>query len=211
MKLIHVEAIHKDSEEHKLPNELNLDFLPKEILLAYSIQYKHTAEELKKKLESKKIKVKGPTQVLGCTNLKSSIPILLVGSGKFHALNLGLRNNIPVYIYNSGKITELDKKELEMLKARKTAALSKFLYAEKIGIIVSTKPGQENLKQAEGLKKLITKKYPEKTISLFLSNNINLSEFENFPVDFWINTACPGLFYDTSKIINSDDILAFLN
>ncbi len=37
------------------------------------------------------IKVKQTIQVLGCTQLKSNLPIILIGSGKFHALNLALQ------------------------------------------------------------------------------------------------------------------------
>ena len=39
-----------------------------------------------------------------------------------------------------------------------------------------------------------------------LQDNINTSELENFPIDIWINTACPGLALDSSKIIDSSSL-----
>jgi diphthamide biosynthesis enzyme Dph1/Dph2-like protein len=82
--------------------------------------------------------------------------------------------------------------------------------SKKIGIIISTKPGQENIKKSELLKEKISKKYPEKQVFFFISNHINLAEFENFSIDFWINSACPGLLNDSRKLSNIDDIISFL-
>ena len=77
----------------------------------------------------------------------------------------------------------------------------KFLNADKHGILVSTKPGQENLKQALGIKKELKKKS-----YLFLANNIDTNEFENFGLDSWINTACRRMDMNDSRIINVDKI-----
>lgn len=206
MKILYIEA----KKKAKSISPINIATLPKELFIAYCIQYKHEAEAIKNQLESKHIKIFGFQQVLGCTKLKSKYPLLLIGSGKFHALNLALQNKTPVYIYNNSTISQIDPKELEMLKQRKKAALNRFFISDKIGILVSTKPGQENMKMAEEIKKKINEKYPEKTIYILLSNSINTAEFENFKIDFFINTACSGLLNDSSKIINTDDILSFL-
>ncbi|MCK4553158.1 diphthamide synthesis protein [Candidatus Pacearchaeota archaeon] len=37
---------------------------------------------------------------------------------------------------------------------------------------------------------------------LFISNNINTSEFENFGLDSWVNTACPRLDMEDNRIVN---------
>ena len=60
------------------------------------------------------------------------------------------------------------------------------------------------LKEAETLKKKLEKS--NKEVYLFLSNNINPAEFENFPIDCWVNTACPRLDFDSRKIINAGDL-----
>ena len=206
MKVLYLEA--KKKEKQSLP--ISIAELPKELFLAYSIQYKQEAEAIKKQLESNKFKISGFQQVLGCSKLKSRLPILLIGSGKFHALNLALQNKVPVFIYNNSVISEIDQKDIEKLKQKTKAALNIFFSTGKIGILVSTKAGQENLKQAEQLKIKIESKFPEKRVYILVSNHINISEFENFDIGFFINTACPGLLNDSPKIINTEDILSFL-
>lgn len=191
MKLMFIEA--KKIEEFDV-NNLNLNILPKKVFLAYSIQYKKLAEKIKKKLGKK---VKGFKQVLGCSKLKTKYPILLVGSGRFHAIQLALQGNI-VYILEN-RIIKLDEKEIEKIKAKRKSALVKFLAADKIGILVSYKPGQENLKKALILKKKLEKQGKE--IKIFVGDNIGIAELENYNIESWVNTACPALSLD-SRIIS---------
>jgi len=206
MKVLYIEA-RKKSEKTELSKE-TLKTLPKELFLAYSIQYKSQASEIKKQLESNDFKIIGFSQVLGCTKLKTNSPILLIGSGRFHALNLALQSNYPIYIYSNGTISKVEESEIRELKKNKQGNISKFLSAERVGIIFSTKPGQYNSKE-EIIEKLI-KNYPEKRFFSFISNNINTAEFENFKIDFWLNTACPGLTNDSTKIENIDDVFGIL-
>jgi 2-(3-amino-3-carboxypropyl)histidine synthase len=205
MKLLYIEAQRKAQE-----SITGMDNLPKQLCLVYSIQYKKTAEMIKNILKNKGTKIDVFQQVLGCTSFKSKTPILLIGSGRFHALNLALQNNVPVFIYNSGNIEKIDSKEIEHIRNKKKTALNKFLLEENIGILVSTKPGQENLKNALSIKEKILKKYPEKKAYVFLSNNINPLEFENFGINIFINTACPGLSNDSTSIINIDEVSSVL-
>ncbi len=207
MKTLFIEARKK-----KFP-ELNLEELasqlPKEITLAYSIQYKELAEKLKKKLEAKGKKIDFAGQVLGCSviNVKGKA-LLLIGSGRFHAVQLALTTEKPVYILDGNKLSKINEEEIEKLKLKRKSAISKFLSAENIGIIVSVKPGQNKMKEAEKLKKKLEDK--GKKIFIFLCDNINLQELENFPCQSWINTACPGLFLDDSRIVNIADIKEYI-
>jgi len=200
-KILHILAKSKQKDF----NKKSLSKLPKHLFIVYSIQYQDLAINIRNYLKSKKYNLMGFQQVLGCTKLQTKYPILLVGSGKFHAQNLAMQNSTAIYIYTSGKINKFSEKDKQKLKAKQKAALSKFYMAEKIGILVSTKPGQNNMNKALALKKQLETK--NKQVYIFLSNNINISEFENFQMDIWVNTACPGLAYDSGKIINSDDIL----
>ncbi len=175
--------------------------LPKNIAIAYSIQYKDIAFEIKKLLPNNVTKI---TQILGCS--KPSFPkitqaIILIGSGRFHALSLASEKNLPIYILEKNKLSKIPESEIESLKKIKKASYLKFLNADKVGILVSTKPGQENLKKALEL----NKKLKDKKSYLFISNNINTSEFENFGLESWVNTACPRLDMDF-PIINIDKI-----
>jgi diphthamide biosynthesis enzyme Dph1/Dph2-like protein len=208
MKTLFIETRRKLENPELNPN-IDASKLPSEIFLAYSIQYKQLAEQIKEKIQKAGRKVKGFQQVLGCTKLQTKFPILLIGSGRFHALNLALQNK-EVYIYNNSIITKISEKETEELKKRKIASFSKFLHSTNIGIIVSTKPGQNNLNKAKSFIEQAEKKYPEKRFYLFFSNNINIAELENFQADIWVNTACPGLIYDSPKLVNIDDIFPFL-
>jgi diphthamide biosynthesis enzyme Dph1/Dph2-like protein len=201
-KVLFIEAKRKDTINI---NKKELAKLPKELFIAYSIQYKKLALAIKRELGKR---IKGFKQVLGCTKLKTKYPILLIGSGRFHANNLAMQNSSPIYIYTENKIQKLDQKEIQKLKQRKQAAISRFLAEEKIGILVSTKPGQKNNVLADKLKKRIEKK--QKKAYIFLSNNISLQELENFDIKIWVNTACPGLAFESNNVVNSDDIMPFL-
>jgi len=175
--------------------------LPKNIVIAYSIQYKNLALEIKNSL-LKNHKVLGFIQVLGCSKPvfpKNTEAVLLISSGRFHAISLACVTNLPIYILKSNKLEKIPKKEIESYKNKQRAAYLRFLNAEEIGILVSIKPGQENLKKAIILKK----KLRDKKSYIFIGNDINSSEFENFPIKSWINTACPRLDWD-NPVINID-------
>jgi len=173
--------------------------LPKCLFLAYSLQYKSVAEKIKKQILASNIKITKFQQVLGCSKINSNVPVLLIGSGRFHAMNLFLQAP-RIYLFESNSIIEIPKKDIEIMKIRLKTALIKFLSANNIGILVSTKPGQENLDIAIDLKKKLKKK--GKVAHIFISNNINPRQFENFNIDSWVNTACKGLSNDNPEIIN---------
>jgi 2-(3-amino-3-carboxypropyl)histidine synthase len=175
--------------------------LPQNIAIAYSIQYRDIAFEIKKLLPNKITKL---IQVLGCSKLsfpKTTQAVVLIGSGKFHALSLACETHLPIYILQQNKLSKITELEIESLKKRKKASYLKFLNADKVGILISTKPGQENLQKAIDL----SKKIKHKKSYLFISNNINTSEFENFGLESWVNTACPRLDMDF-PIINMQEL-----
>lgn len=198
MKTIYIPAKIHTSINRKKISELKL---PKNLAIAYSIQYKEIAEEIRSIL-SKNHNITNFIQVLGCSKPKFSKDtkaVLLISSGKFHAISLALESQLPVYVLESDKLRKISDDEIDSLRKRKKVSYIKFLNAEKVGILISTKPGQENLKRALSLK------IKGKTPYLFISNEINTREFENFPtIQSWINTACPRLDFDNSMINFSD-------
>jgi len=177
--------------------------LPKKIAICYSVQYKKQALEIKKIL-SKKHNITDFLQVLGCSKTKISADVvLLISDGKFHAISLAYSTNLPVYIYNINKLEKISEKEIQLFQQRKKSSYVKFLNAKKIGILVSTKPGQQNLKKAIELKN----KLKDKESFIFLCNNIDTSQFENFPeIQSWINTACPRLDMNDARIVNIGEL-----
>jgi len=208
MKKIFIPAFSKFNCEVDL-NELS-KVLPKKILIAYSIQYKAVAEELKKYL-SKSHKVLGLIQVLGCS--KPKIPtetqaILLISSGKFHAISLAYETKTKIFLLENNHLIQIFDNEIQELEKRKKNFLFKFLNSERIGVFVSEKIGQEKLKIALSLKK----NFKDKKFYFFLANNFNNSEIENFPqIKSWVNTACPRIDMMNPKILNLSDLEKFKN
>jgi len=185
------------------PEKIQSLKLPKNIALAYSIQYQDVAEKIKKIL-SEKHNISSFIQVLGCSNpkfSKNTDAVLLISSGRFHAISLAFNSNLPVYILESDNLKKISEDEIENLRKKKKSAYLKFLNSEKIGILISTKPGQENLKRAISLRETLKKK----NSYLFISNEINIREFENFDINSWVNTACPRMDFD-SPVINISDL-----
>jgi diphthamide biosynthesis enzyme Dph1/Dph2-like protein len=175
--------------------------LPENIAIAYSIQYKNIAEKIKSIIPNK---ITSFAQVLGCSNPKFSKKtqaILLISSGKFHAISLSKESKLPVFILENNKLERISEQEIKNLENKQKVSYMKFLHSDKVGILISTKPGQENMSKAITLKKKLKKKS-----YLFLNNQININEFENFSdIQSWINTACPRLDFDSS-IININKI-----
>jgi len=210
MKVLFIEGKSKAKQEDYFIDSGFINKLPDRVFLAYLAQFKGQANAMKKAIEKSGREIAGFQQVLGCTKLSVPQQIILIGNGSFHALNLAMQNKLPILLYSNGSSRLIGEKDIAELKKKKQAALSTFFASKNIGIIVSTKPRQENLKLAEEVKQKINAKYPEKQVFFFISNTINIAELENFTIDFWINTACPRISEDSRKILNPDDISEFL-
>jgi diphthamide biosynthesis enzyme Dph1/Dph2-like protein len=177
--------------------------LPKNIGIAYSIQYKNTALEIKKILSNHKITKF--TQILGCSNIKfpkNTEAILVITSGMFHILSMALKNNLPVFRIEKDNIKKISREDIKKIRRKQKASYVNFLNSNRIGVLVSTKSGQQNLKKALEFSKKI-----KKQSYIFIGNNLNINEFENYEIEHWVNTACPRLDVDSSKIINISQII----
>lgn len=172
-----------------------------------------TAQHLDKLKEAKKIipnSVFGG-QVLGCDvsaaeKIKNDVDFFIyVGTGAFHPLGVALKTGKEVLVANplTNNISKISKKDIEDYKKRMKGKYLRFLSAKKIGILVSTKPGQYQLEKAFKLQEIL-----EKPSYMFLANNFSEKELENYPdIDIFINTACPRI--DFKKVINIEDIELF--
>ncbi|MGB9707787.1 MAG: diphthamide synthesis protein [Candidatus Pacearchaeota archaeon] len=185
-------------------NKIKLVQLPKSIGLIAPVQFINTLPKLKQFLEShgKNVMIGGNGQVLGCnttnaTSLQDKVQAFLyIGSGKFHplAIAISLKKPKPIFVYNpnTDEFSRLNEKEIRSVLAKKRTAKIKFLSAKTIGILVSTKPGQNKLKEAEEIKRKLQKQ--GKKCYIFLFDNFDINQIENFPkTECWINSACPGL------------------
>lgn len=207
MKTIFVRAVKKlDLNEKKLDELLKV--LPKEVHITYSVQYYNLAKHVKDTIEKKGVKVVKFLQIIGCRALGiTKIPILHIGSGKFHATNPNLfRISKDIILFDGHAITRVDPNYVERAEKERKAKLSKYYSADNLGIIVSNKYGQQDLRKAVDFSKKANPANKEQKNYLFLTNNINIPQFENFPIDFWVNTACPRIEEDDKRIISLDRI-----
>ena len=172
--------------------------------LVANIQFLPQLEEIKTILPNSVV----AGQVVGC-NVLNTIKIkekvdafIYIGSAYFYPIEVAAKTKMPVYIANplTNEISLVSKKEVEEYEKKKKGKILKFLSVKKIGILVSTKPGQENMKLALMIKEKLNK---ESVIGI--SNTLNPDNLENFSdVEYWINTACSRI--EHSKIINFEDI-----
>jgi 2-(3-amino-3-carboxypropyl)histidine synthase len=213
MKTLFVEA------KRKFQN-LHFDFqkLPRKIGLLSTIQFLPLVKRAEEELKRNRIQVfksktlANETQILGC-NVSAADKIndkvdafLLLSSGRWHGLMLA-KFRKPVFICNGEKTERLSEEDIQKFNLKKKSALARFFSEDKIGILVSTKPGQYNLKAALILKEELERK--GKKAFLFVADTFNLLELENFGLKIYVNTACPGMFFDSSNIINILEIQDF--
>ncbi|UCD04284.1 MAG: diphthamide synthesis protein, partial [Candidatus Woesearchaeota archaeon] len=153
-------------------------------------------------------------QVLGCdTSCALEIEkkvdcFLYIGTGEFHPLGVFIKTNKPVFILNpfSKKTRQISGKERVAYERRRSIVISKAKDAYNYGILVSIKPGQNNLKKALEIKKKIEKK--GKFAFIFLFDTLDSKEFLNFNwIEAWINTACPRIIDDSFEkpVINAEE------
>ncbi len=186
-------------------DEINIDkslkkikIKEKSIGLVSSIQFVKYLDDVKKYLEKEGKKVFIAGQMVGCNagkaiQLKDKVgAFLFIGSGEFHPLELIDSTKIKkLYFLNpvTEKFSKFAESELELLEKRRKAKISKYLMADKIGIIVSTKPGQNSLKAALKFKETCGKES-----YVFIANEIDVNRLEDFnDIEVWVNTCCPRL------------------
>ncbi len=190
-------------DKHKLFK--SFEKLPNNIAVVYSVQYEKQAREIRKLLKSK-YNVTKFAQVLGCSKPNfpnSTKAVILIGDGKFHAISLASETKLPIYLYEGDKLIKISDKEINDLEKRQKAVYLKFLNSNKVGILVSTKFGQQNIAKAFYLKNKL-----DKNSYILIGDLISASEFENFGLDVYINTACPRLDMESNLVINSDKLIS---
>lgn len=221
MKTSFIECRYK--EKIKLKDE-DIDKLPDKLILATTIQYFDSVEEIKTQLEEKGKEVKFfigthqkyPGQILGCSIDKSEQEgdFFYVGDGLFHPIAFLIKNkDKEAFIYNPFTgFKQLENDYVEKFEINLKENLDKFYKSENIGIIVTTKSGQERLKDALLLKEKLLQK--NKQAQVFLCNTADFLQLINFNyIGCWVNTMCPRIGYDDTinierPIVNIDDVNA---
>jgi 2-(3-amino-3-carboxypropyl)histidine synthase len=200
-----------------LPKSLIYLLKNKNVSLVTTIQHLHEMEHVKEQLEKSAAEVQIAGQILGCnasatTKVDMNTDIYLyIGSGRFHPLQVAYNTGKNVICMNpfSEEFSEITEDEISAYKKNKKIARTTFLSSDIIGILVSTKPGQNKLSSALSLKKKLHKK--GKKAYIFLAETLNPNDFENYrEIQCLINTACPRINEDhyPKKVIDIEDALA---
>ncbi len=221
MEVVLIKAQYKQLFSISESIKEKLKKIPDKIGLVSTVQSLSMLPILKKELENlgKEVLVYGNGQILGCnadsaTKIEDNVDAFIyLGSGKFHPIQLALalKKKKRIYTLNplSKEFSELDWKEVEKFRIRKEVSKAKFLTSDKVGILVSIKSGQSNIFGALKLKEKFEseeKGGEKKKAYLFLFDNLDMNQFENFPeIESYANTACPGLALD-HKFVNIRDL-----
>lgn len=132
-------------------------------------------------------------QVLGCNfaaaKATGADEILFVGTGLFHPIGIALATHARVIALDplTGTAQEVNS---DALMRRRFAVMEKARGAKTVGIIVSTKSGQQRMELARRLASLS----PEAVIVTM--REVNPDELLNLGFTCYVNTACPRLAYD---------------
>lgn len=195
----------RSTELKDLPEEL-FDLLGNCVALYASVQYIDHLEKISETLDEKgfdvKIgegddRIKYPGQVLGCNysvKEENADSHLYIGTGDFHPLGLSLSLNKNVIKFNplTGDISQTGEKKERILRKR-FAVITNAEECSNIGIMVSTKVGQNRIELAKSLSEKCSKKCK---IALFDEIDSNL--IDDFQWDCIVNTACPRIALDDS-------------
>jgi 2-(3-amino-3-carboxypropyl)histidine synthase len=186
--------------------------------LATTVQHAHQVKQIKKKLEERGIKIfvgsgSGKTpldaQILGCTYqtviniMKEVDAYLYVGGGQFHPMGIIMSTSKPVIVANpySGCITKITEDDLMNLAKRRMAAITKARNSTRFAILVSSKPGQNNIEKAIMLQEEL--KEQGKHVIIIYLDEVKSEHINNFSEpEILINTACPRIAIDGIKGIN---------
>lgn len=180
--------------------------------LTTTVQHTHQVEEIKKRLMEKGFEVilgrgtgKTPldAQILGCSymtaiNIKDQVDAFLyIGGGKFHPSGIVMSTGKPVIIANpyNGEISSIKEDDLMDLAKRRMAAITIAKNSKRFGILVSSKPGQNNLEKAILLQKQL--KEQGKEAALIYMDEIRAEHINNYSEpEILVNTACPRIAVD---------------
>ena len=190
---------------------LHPEALPQKLGLISTVQFidqipliQSALEKAGKQVFVDKMRQKYDTQLLGCDQgaaIKNKDQVdayLYFGTGVFHPLGVVIATEKDVHCYDplSGIQTIIPKEKGMKMNQKRKAAYTAFLHAQKLGVLVSIKPGQNHFKRAMALKNQLS----DKEVYIFVSDTIDFSQLEHFPfIDCWVNTACNRIMDDAEK------------
>ena len=231
MDFMFVDAKYKEADL-KLNKETIKHCKKYKVIAVYaSVQFVHRLTTVLKQLEDAGIKVISSKpdrtdvkfQILGCDSQYKSLKLpeepnafLYVGDGVFHprALVLAQKDNekfkeVIRYDPMADQLILMGLDDCAKILKKYKAGMMKYLNAKNVGVLVTTKPGQQQFKMSRKLPAA----YPEKNFYYFAENSFDFSHLEGFNfIELWINSACTRIGFDdaahlTKPMINLMDAL----
>lgn len=189
----------------------DVEKLGRSVALAATVQYVHIIPEVAKILNENNIetrigtgdgRIKYKGQVLGC-NYSSILSLpgseidsyLFVGTGRFHPLGIALAIDKPLFVLdpNIGIIYNFENRKDRFLRQRH-GLITIAGQRETFAVVVSTKPGQYRLDTAVRLKEML-RSHGKKPV-LFITGELNPSDYNYADIDVIVSTACPRIALD---------------
>jgi 2-(3-amino-3-carboxypropyl)histidine synthase len=177
-------------------NSILAGVLIKKIGLVTTAQFVSQLPKIKERLEQNGKEViisagrPNPGQVLGCDcrAAKGAECYAYIGTGRFHPQNVARKTGRPTYIIHPmGGLEKISEEEVMRYEKIRAAKLHRYKEAKTIGVLVSTKPGQNRFEAALKLKNDLKGK---KETFIFVANEIKPDYFVGYNVNAWVNSAC---------------------
>jgi len=176
--------------------------------LVGSIQHLHLLPEFHDRLEEAGFEVEIPIggarlsfpgQVLGCNYSGDDDSIghyLFLGSGDFHPIGLVLHTGKPLAMLDpyTGDAEEMSLERIERILRQRFGLIMACGEAERFGILIGEKPGQMRRSLALRMKRIL-EKHGKKGYLLALEH-VGPELIDFYPVDAFVNTACPRIAID---------------
>jgi 2-(3-amino-3-carboxypropyl)histidine synthase len=176
--------------------------------LVGSIQHLHLLPDFHDRLEEAGFEVEIPIggarlsfpgQVLGCNYSGDDDSIghyLFLGSGDFHPIGLVLHTGKPLAMLDpyTGDAEEMSLERIERILRQRFGLIMASGEAQRFGILIGEKPGQMRRSLALRMKRLL-EKHGKKGYLLALEH-VGPDLIDFYPVDAFVNTACPRIAID---------------
>jgi 2-(3-amino-3-carboxypropyl)histidine synthase len=140
-----------------------------------------------------------PGQVLGCNYSGDQDDIghyLFLGSGDFHPIGLVLHTGKPLAMLDpySGEAKEMSLLSVERILRQRFGLIMACDNAQSFGILIGEKPGQMRRTLALRMKRML-EKHGKKGYLMALEH-VSPELIDFYPVDAFVNTACPRIAID---------------
>jgi 2-(3-amino-3-carboxypropyl)histidine synthase len=176
--------------------------------LVGSIQHLHLLPDFHDRLEEAGFEVEIPIggarlsfpgQVLGCNYSGDDDSIghyLFLGSGDFHPIGLVLHTGKPLAMLDpyTGDAEEMSLERIERILRQRFGLIMASGEAQRFGILIGEKPVQMRRSLALRMKRLL-EKHGKKGYLLALEH-VGPDLIDFYPVDAFVNTACPRIAID---------------